>query len=246
MNTTTTPNLKLQTLPGAFGVRGASSFALKAEALLSLAGLEYEREVSQPRFGPRQKMPVLHHGTVVVPDTRNIQNYLEREFGADFDGHLAAEDRARIPPLRRMLEEHLYFVQLYFRWNDHADLVKETFFADVPWLLRSTVFRMVRKKVDQQLWAQGTGRLPREEMIERAREDLEALHLALGDRPFFFADRPGSLDATVYPLLLNFVAPAAPSPLVPWVRPFADYIERAEQHFFGSRPALADLTLRAA
>lgn len=238
--------LRLQTLPSAFGVRGASPFALKAEALLALAGLEYASEVSQPRFGPREKMPVLHHGDRVIPDTRNIQTHLENEFGVDFDGHLTSKDRARIVPLRRLAEEHLYFVQLYFRWKDYPDLLRETFFADVPWLLRGPVFRMVKKKVDAQLWGQGVGRLPRDEVIERAREDLEALRVALGERPFFFADRPGSLDATVYPLLLNLAAPGTPSPLLPWVRPFAAYIERAEKHIFGSRPSLAEADLVAA
>lgn len=231
--------LKLQTLPPAFGVRCASPFALKAETLLAIAGLDYEKELSQPRFGPRGKMPVLHVDGRVIPDTRNIQSYLEEERGVDFDGHLDGPVRAQVVALRRLAEEHLYWAQTCFRWADYPSLVRDTFFAEVPRPMRGFVFGMVKRKVDRDAWGHGFGRLPRPEQITRTLEDLEALRVALGDRPFFYGEKPGSLDASIYPLLLNLAAPGTPSVVLPQVLAMAPYIERVEQAVFGTTPVLA-------
>lgn len=228
-----TMTLKLLSLPSAFGVRTASPFALKAEVLLALSGLKHDIEMSEPRFGPRGKMPVLHDGELVVPDTRNIQHHLETVRGIDFDGHLNEEARAQVVLARRTVEEHLYWAQTFFRWFDHADIVRETLFASVPWPMRSIVFAMVRRNLNRDLWGHGYGRLPRDEKLQRAREDIRALRALLGERNFYFGDRPGSLDATVYPIMLNLLAPEAPSPLAEDAEAFRDYVLRVEEAVFG-------------
>lgn len=229
--------LKLKTLPAAFGVRSGSPFALKGEALLEWSGLEYEKEMSEPRFGPRGKMPVLIDGDTVVPDTRNIQWYLEDSYGVSFDDHLTPDERATAKAVSRMCEEHLYWAQTYFRWHDHADLVRETLFAKVPGLLRGAIFGSVQRKLRRDMWGHGFGRMTREEKIRLATEELQTLAALVGDKPYLFGDKPCSADFSAFGLVLNILAPETPTPISEPAEPLRAYAERVEQVVFAREDA---------
>jgi glutathione S-transferase len=51
----------------------------------------------------------------------------------------------------------------------------------------------------------GIGRHTSEEVHQIMKTDLDAVSTFLGDKPFFFGDRPTSLDATAYGVVANII-----------------------------------------
>lgn len=228
--------LTLQTFPPAFGLRAASPFAVKAEALLAMAGLPFEREFADVRKAPRGKLPVLVDGERVIPDTAHIQAHLERAHGTDFDGDLSDRQRGVATAFRRLIEHHLYFIGGNLRWNDHPDAVRAEYFKAVPGLIRGLVFRKVLGDVNRTLHMQGLGRHTREEMVAFGRDDIDAVAGQLGDQAFFLGERPTSIDATVYAALANLIDCTLGSPLKDHAaaKPaLVAYVRRCEERFFG-------------
>ena len=191
--------LVLQSFPPILGLRSPSPFTVKAEALLAMSGLPYRIErVSDPRKAPRGKLPVLVDGERTIPDSAHIQTHLEREHGVDFDGWLSPQERARATAYRRLVEDHLYFIAGNMRWNMHPDAVRDSYFKDIPALIRPLIFRGMLRGVNKGYREMGLGRHTEAEQSAFAREDIDAIATELGDRPFFLGDRPASIDASIY------------------------------------------------
>ncbi len=190
--------LTLRTVPSFRGTMAASSFALKADALLAMSGLPYEREQALPMKQPLGKLPVLVDGETVVPDSTLIQRHLETVRGIDFDGALTPQQTAQGTAIRRLVEDHLYFINGHQRWTLHPDAVKETFFAEVPALIRGLVFKSVNSKRKKAQHGQGLSRHSEADLTSFLNEDVDALATLLGDQPFMLGDNPTSVDATVW------------------------------------------------
>ena len=228
--------LTLQTFPPAFGLRTPSPFTLKAEVLLRMAGLAYERDFADVRRAPRGKLPVLIDGDREIPDTAHIQRHLEEAHDAAFDTDVSEGQRAVATAFRRLVEHHLYFIVGNLRWNDHGDAVRDEYFASVPRPVRNLVFRMVLRQVNKGYHLQGLGRHTREEQLAFAREDIDAIAAQLGDKPFFLGDEPRSIDATVYPAVAGLVDCTLGSPLNDHAKTkpnLVAYNQRCRERFFG-------------
>ena len=228
--------LKLIVLPGALGVRNASAFCLKAEALLAMSGLQYEIEYALPNKGPRGKLPVLVDGGLVVPDSAHIQRYLELRRGVDFDGALTALQRADAHAYRRLAEEHLYWAITYSRFVEHPDLTREALFATVPWPLRRIVFSIVRSGIVAEMRGHGIGRHTRDEIFAMGAADVEAIATRLADNRYFFGARLTSIDASLYAIIANIIQPSIDGPLKAAALRFpslTSYVTRCEASVFG-------------
>ncbi|MEM9696544.1 MAG: glutathione S-transferase family protein, partial [Myxococcota bacterium] len=141
-------------------------------------------------------------------------DHLERHHGADFDADLTDRQRATSDLIRRTGEEFLYWAQVYFRWEDHPEAIRDQLFAPVPALFRGPVFRLVRRQVRRDLHGQGLGRHRRDEILALTESAVSALAASVGDRPFVHGDRPTSVDASLAGTLTNILAPETPSPLM--------------------------------
>jgi glutathione S-transferase len=197
--------LTLLTFEPALGTRCPSPFGVKADALLTMSGLPYRKEFGDILKTPRRKLPVLQTGSTVIPDSAHIQTYLESERGVNFDGTLNSSGRAIASSFRRMIEHHLYFLIVHFRWMEHGEAMKRGFFDAVPAPLRGIIFRKVQKNIANTLHLQGLGRHNREELIEFFEQDLQALSDQLDGRPFLMGDAATSIDASLYGALHNII-----------------------------------------
>jgi len=189
-----------------------SPFGIKAEALLKIGNLDYRYENAMPMKTPNGKLPVLVDGERVIADSSHIQRHLETEHAVDFDRHLDARQIATAQAFRRMAEEHLYFVLVWSRWSDQAEQTRRIFFPDMPKLLASFIFPMIRKNVVRSVFAQGLGRHKRDAIYEFGFGDLEAIANRI-DGPFFFGRKISSLDASLYGQLQSIRAIAIDTPL---------------------------------
>ena len=228
--------LTLLTFKPGLGVSSPSPFAVKADALLAMSGLAYEKEFGDVRKAPKGKFPVLKDGERLVPDTGHIQVYLETEKGIDFDSHLSTEQLATATAFRRLIEHHFYFINAYFRWEDHGDSVRDTYFADVPSFTRGFVFKTVHKQLTKSLHMQGLGRHSRAELIEFGRQDVEAITAQLGSNHYFFGNKPSSIDASLYGALHNLIDCEHDGPIKDFCmnhQNLIDYCERFNSDIFG-------------
>lgn len=207
--------LTLIVFPGGFGMRHASPFCLKADTLLRLSGLPFQLKSGDVRKSPRRKLPVLIDDGRSIPDSNHIQSHLESTYHIDFDAGLSPEQKAVSLALRRLIEDHLYWLTVHDRWirPENGDVIQQTYLSGVPGFMRGFVFSRIRKGVAGALHAHGLGRHTEAEMREFGQEDLQALQDFLGEKPFFHGDRPTSIDAAAYGILESIRTPTLVSAL---------------------------------
>jgi glutathione S-transferase len=105
-------------------------------------------DTSDPRKGPKGKLPFIEDGGRGIADTSLIVEHLARTRGVDLDAHLDASQRAIALLVQRTLEEHYAFVVLYTHFI-RADGWRHTCatFDNVPAIIRPLVAAMVRGRV---------------------------------------------------------------------------------------------------
>ena len=188
--------------------RNISPFTLKLESWLILAGIAYEVvPVTNPKRGPTGKLPFIEDQGRLIGDSSLIIEHLSKTRGVDLDAALDAETRAEALSLKRLLEEHLYFILAYGRWIDPEGwpTARQGVFGFLPPGLREAVGAAVRLRVRRDLWGQGIARHHRRDIYAMAEADLAAVATLLDDGPFFFQGRPGTLDCTAYGMLANIL-----------------------------------------
>ncbi|MEP3225928.1 MAG: glutathione S-transferase family protein [Parasphingorhabdus sp.] len=221
-----------------FGVPNPSPFCMKGEILLNMAGLDYQTEIIEdPRKAPRGKLPYLVDGETTITDTALIRRYLEEKHDIDFDGGLTPQQRATGHAMARMIEERLYWVTVYSRWIDSRNwpTIKDFWFGTLPPVIRTLIPMLAQKQVKAGLQAQGLGRHDPPDIYAFGAADLAALSNHLGDHEFMFGDKPSSLDAIAYPIIVNSLITALPSPLLDAAQSkgnFAGYVERCTALWF--------------
>lgn len=101
-----------------FGLPDTSSFVIKTEVQLKMAGVTYDRASAIPPQAPNGKLPFINDHDEVVSDSTFIRAHIERKYGADLDAGLDVRQRAESWTIERLLEEYLYFAMVWSRWID--------------------------------------------------------------------------------------------------------------------------------
>lgn len=208
--------ITLYTFGPAFGLPDPSPFVMKAEMLLKLAGLPYETSTRGFSRAPKGKLPYIEDGGDIVADSTLIRLHLEKKYGFDFDAGLSARDRGVAWSTEKMLEDHLYWVLVYWRWVDDANFERgpKGLFKRVPAPLRPLVCALVQRRVRARLHAHGLGRHNDVEKSQLAFRCIDALAQILGDNRYLMGEAPCGADATMF----AFVAAALPEIFVSPVR----------------------------
>jgi glutathione S-transferase len=208
--------IKLHQFPPLYGLPNASPFCLKVETWLRMAGLPFE-VVDDFDMGkaPKGKMPYIEDNGKKIADSGLILEYLKSSYGDSLDAHLNVKQKAVTLAFTRVLDEHLYWSQIYVRWLDPVGWArtKADFFTLLPAPLRLFVPTLARRGMKQQFWGQGMGRHSPEEIYSLANADLDALADWLGEQPFFHGETPSSLDAVAYAYLANLLWTPFDSPV---------------------------------
>ncbi|MCB1332457.1 MAG: glutathione S-transferase family protein [Roseivivax sp.] len=195
--------LTLLTFPPSADDLSPSPFCNKAMLLLQMSGLPWQRaDLPAPFRMPYGRLPVLKTDDRLIPDSSQIQAYLETR-GADFFAGLTAREIAHARALIRMIEDSLRYGLVHDRWLDPDcwPHIRQELFGAMPLPMRLVVPGLVRRKLRRTLRLQGTGQFSPADRLERLRSDLSALRETLGDRAFLFGDRPTAADATAVPML---------------------------------------------
>lgn len=180
-----------------------SPFCVKAMCLLDMAGETWERkDLFDPTKMPMAKLPVLKTKDRLIPDSAQIQAFLEAR-GAEFYPWLDAEQRGQAHALIRMVEEHLRPGLAYDRWLDGRcwPLMRKEIFGALPAPLRAFVPGRVRAQVARDLRAHGIARFSPADRLARLGADLAALTVQLGEKPYLMGPDPTAADAATVPVL---------------------------------------------
>lgn len=224
-------NLTLYATRAAFGLPDSSPFVIKTEVQLQMAGVAYERASAIPPQAPNGKLPFIDDDGVVVSDSTFIRAHVERKYALDLDAGLDARQRARAWTIERLLEDHLYFAMVWFRWIEPENFAKgPAHFADgAPEGERERLRKEMQARKAAELHAQGLGRHQPAQIAALGERSIHALAELLGDQPYFMGASPSGVDATAFGMLACVITPFFDTPL-----------RRAAQ----SHPALVDYVAR--
>ena len=231
--------LKLFTFPGAGSVRSSSPFAWKAEALLRLSGLDFEKEyVADFSKMPKGKVPVLQDVEKLIADSTHIQRYLKNQYSVDLDRALTAEQKAIAEAFRRMTEEHLYWTGVYNRFIDPIGkpFMMKAMFDGMPTEQAEAIFAQLQANVSAQMHGHGIGRHSLEEVYQFGYTDLDAISDYLGEKAFFFGDTLTSVDLSIAPVVAGLILTPIDTQIALYARSKANlvgYIERFDKAVFG-------------
>jgi glutathione S-transferase len=76
-------------------------------------------------------------------------------------------------------------------------------FAKAPKIIKILIGNKLTKKVAKRMHLQGISRFTQEEMMQIVAHDLDALSTYLGNKPFFFGDKPSLLDIVSFAIIGN-------------------------------------------
>lgn len=230
--------ITLYQLPRSWGIPNPGQFCVKLETYLRMTGLDYKTVETLPLFAPRGKLPYIDDNGTQIADSRLIINHLKSRYSDILDRHLSAEQHAIAKALQRLFEEHLYWVTMYTRWS-HTETNwqanKQAIFSGLPAILADLVASIYRYRIKAQIRGQGLSRLTPDEIFNLGNEDIEAISLFLGDKPYFMGNEPTTLDASAYGMLINTIGCPIESPVKDYAlgkKNIVDYCTRMQSKFF--------------
>ena len=190
-------------------VASLSPYAAKLSAYFRLFDVKH-KVVSEPipDVGPRGKIPyVTVDGGSRITDTQLIIDWLKQDIG-DPDAHLTTEQKAIGHAVKRTLEDHLYWIILYYEFFDQQGfdyIISQT--AGDTTLLPEEIQEAIRVRRDdfrKRCYDQGIARYTPEEVIAKAKKDFDAISVILGGNRFLLGDTPSSYDATLFGFIQAF------------------------------------------
>lgn len=189
-----------------------SPFVLKLETYLRMAEVPYQVDFEEP-LGPKGKSPWISLNGEEIGDSQLIMEMLGPKYGKDFSSHLSTEQLAIARAMRIMIEDHFLWCNIMWRWaydpESHvSSLTHWGTLLPFHWFYRPIVGRLLRF----QAFMQGIGRHKQPEVLVMGNEDLQALSVYLGEKPFLMGDKPTEVDCALFGFLAQVVWNSAGSP----------------------------------
>ncbi|HEX2592091.1 MAG TPA: glutathione S-transferase family protein [Rhizomicrobium sp.] len=195
----------------AFGLPDPSPFVMKADVQLKMSGIPYRWERGGPQNAPKGKVPYIDDDGQRIGDSTLIRAHIETKYGVDLDRALSTEQRARAWAIERMLEDHLYFAIVYFRWmiDENFEKGPAHFFDGAPAEIRDAA----RERTRSNLHGQGIGRHSEAEIAGLAIRSITSLAILLGDNGYMMGDEPSAVDAVAFGTVAAILTPHFDTPL---------------------------------
>jgi glutathione S-transferase len=189
----------------AFELPSPSPFVIKCETQLRMLGVELAYAMADLESVPKHKAPYVRDGEQLIQDSTFIRFHFEKKLGKDLDAGLTLEQRGVAWSVERLLEDRLTLIAAMERWLE-ADNFRRgpaQFFARVPEAARAKVCEQVQTDLRAMYVRHGIGRHTREERMQLAARDIEAVARVLGDKPYLFGSEPTAADASAFGVLVS-------------------------------------------
>ena len=200
----------------AWGIPNPGQFNAKLETYLRMTNTPYKVVETMPLKGPKGKLPYIEDDGQTITDSRFIIEHLKDKYGDPLDKGLSDEQRAIMLAMQRLLEEHLYWIGMYARWqttDENWQINKKAIFGGMPPVIRDIAAWVYKRIIRKQIYGQGTGRHNADEVFHLGKIDLDALSAFLAEKSYFMGDKPTSLDASAFGILINTVHGPIESPV---------------------------------
>ena len=182
-----------------FGLPDQSPLVMKTMVQLKMAGLPFDVSVTGYMNAPKGKLPYIRDVEETIADSTFIRKHIESKYGVDLDSGLNDAQRAQAWTIERMVEDHLLWAITYVRWTKDENFAKASaLFAAAPAAMRAQLSEAARKRMLDNLQAQGFGRHSEEDVTELCSRSLSALSAHLGDKAYLFGEKPAGVDATAF------------------------------------------------
>ncbi|MFK8030414.1 MAG: glutathione S-transferase family protein [Gammaproteobacteria bacterium] len=204
-----------------YGLPNVSPFCMKVETYLRMAKIPYAMQfIKDPRKAPKTKLPYIVDKGETIADSSFIIEYLEKAYEVQLDRDLSSHKQGIARMIAGALEERLYFALVYNRWADDTNwpTIKETWFSDLPSIVRSFAPNLIRKGVVNSLKGQGTALHDADEIYHLGCRDLQALIDILGDQKYLLGSTATSVDAIAFSFVANILYTPFPGPMKDFVK----------------------------
>ncbi|BCE03224.1 glutathione S-transferase family protein [Marinicellulosiphila megalodicopiae] len=187
-----------------FGLPNASPFCLKLEAFMHWQSIKFTSKFAIPNQGPFQKVPFVEYKGTRIGDSSFIIDLLLKDNHIVYDQSL---DLAKGHAFSRMMEEHVYWAIVYFRWMDQDvwPKLRDAFFGGIPFFVRPFIVNSAFKQAKSALKGQGMGRLSNKLILARIEQDLNALSEVLSQQDFICGDAMTHYDLSIWAILSQFM-----------------------------------------
>jgi len=214
-----------------------SPYCIKVESYLKIAKIPYELRPGRNNDSPTYKLPYIEFNNQLFYDSSFIIDMLKKKFGDPLDNHLSVNEKATALAWKRLLENSLYWNLLWARWIDDFGWngAKQLLTAMLPVPLKYFLPNVIRKATHKVLIGMGTGRLTRDEIIQLAKEDLNALSIFLGNKKYFMGEKISSVDCIVYGFITVLVDTSMSIIITEYsktIKNLVDYQRRIKTEFY--------------
>ncbi|TVY32874.1 Failed axon connections-like protein [Lachnellula subtilissima] len=232
-----------------------SPFVTKIETRLRFADLPYRTDAGSPKSAPKGKIPYV---TISEPDTNAptatladsamiIEKLKENGFLDDLNAGLSPEQKAHDMALKALLEDKLYFYQVYERWHENYYIMRANIFGFMPYPLQVLVGLLAYRSMSATLYGQGTSRFSAGEISAFRTQIWESFDALLvgskrkgsvrDDSPFWLlgGTGPSEADSVLYAFICStLVCRAGPESqkIVKGFPALLDYAERIHNRYF--------------
>uniref|UniRef100_A0A2P2I3E1 Failed axon connections homolog n=1 Tax=Hirondellea gigas TaxID=1518452 RepID=A0A2P2I3E1_9CRUS len=205
----------LHTIKPGNTVPSITPFALKLETFFRLMDIKYEYDYAMP-MGPKNKVPWITLNGTDYTDSELIVEKLQTHFRKYPDADVPAQDRAVGQAMRVMVEEHLYWGLVSWRYlEDDMKALQKAF--DMPFIMM-VMFKMGTKYLKKMLYIQGLGRHSISELHSLLKADVAALSNYLGDKEFMYGSEPHVVDCAVFGMLAQILYTCPDSVYIAWMQ----------------------------
>lgn len=191
-----------------------SPFCLKVETWLRLVGLKYENVDHKMKFRSKKgQLPFVELNGEEIADSAIIIKQLGEKFNTDLDAGLTAEQKLIAHANILMIENHFAWI-VRSMFSTCPEKYLQAYKADVkavmpaypvPAVVLNLLFKRKFKMAAKKVRAHGIGVHKPEEIQEFGQSDLKVLSDLLGDKEFFFGDKPSTMDVVAFAHLAQLV-----------------------------------------
>ncbi|KJH51277.1 hypothetical protein DICVIV_02556 [Dictyocaulus viviparus] len=189
-----------------------SPFSLKVETWLRMADIPYTN-VSNDfiKMSEKGQTPFIEVNGRHVADSNIIIDHLIEEFHKkNIDDWLTPIDKSYSRAYHALVEDSLRWVILYQRARDNKWFATDQGFLQhfngvKKFAFKNVLCERLRKRLMNMVMAQGIAKYTPEEVVTLAKKDLDAISMFLGNKKYFFGEKPTTLDCTMFAFLSQFI-----------------------------------------
>ena len=183
-----------------FGLPDNNPFGLKVDAFMRLAKIPFQTEYTlYPAEAPRGQLPYIIDDGEIISDSNQIMTYLSKKYKVLLDAQLIEAHKKLQFLITRMLDNHLYWIISYSRWQDKQNwpAFKAEFLKQSPQITADDLEKAREYNIEK-YYFQGIGRYEPHEIYQAGFDDLKTIDTLLGDNDCLFGNDVHSIDASCY------------------------------------------------